>query len=309
MARKPRLHVEGGFYHVILRGNGDEKIFFSNQDRAHLFFLIQEGIERFEYRLHAYCLMSNHIHLVIQVGSLSLSKIVQNISFRYTRYINKRKNRGGHLFQGRYKAILIDADSYMVELVRYIHNNPVRAGLVEKAVEYKWSSHQVYLGLQELPLLTTDWLLGQFAKTVPQARKKFAEFVDRGSEEGHRNDLYQGEQDSRVLGDDRFVEKVQEVKPIIRSPGLAAIVKYVCEPRDVTEKELCSLSRQRKFSEIRGIIGWLVTRLEAATLSEVAKRFNRDIATMSRAVRRIEQVRLKSAVLKKELERSLKELG
>jgi len=128
----------------MLRGNGGQNVFYSPADRIQLYLLLQEGIERFVHRIHAFCLMINHIHLVIQVGEVPLSKIIQNISFRYTRYINGRMKRIGHLFQGRYKAILIDADSYLLELVRYIHNNPLRVGLAQAPEQYQWSSHQAY---------------------------------------------------------------------------------------------------------------------------------------------------------------------
>jgi len=309
VARKPRLHIEGGFYHVILRGNGGEKIFFSRKDRSRLSLLIQEGIKRFRYRLHAYCFMTNHVHLVVQVGSVPLSKIMQNLSFRYTRYINKKKNRTGHLFQGRYKAILVDADNYMVELIRYIHNNPVRAGMVNRAVEYQWSSHQAYLGLYELSFLTTDWVLAQFGNTKPQARGKFADFVERGNKEKRREEYYKGEQDSRILGDDRFAEEVLMGKPQKKNLPLDAVVTYVCRQSQVTEEELSSPSRKRKNSEIRGIIGWLTTRLSAATLSEVGKRFNRDLATISRGANNIEKRIFESEQLKERLDKILKEIG
>ncbi len=294
MARKPRLHVEGGYYHVILRGNGGEKIFFSSQDRNRLCLLIQEGIERFKYRLHAYCLMTNHIHLIIQVGNLPLSKIVQNISFRYTKYINKKKKRIGHLFQGRYKAILIDADTYLLELVRYIHNNPVRGGMVKSALDYEWSSYQAYLKMQEIPFLTTDFVLGQFGKTSGLGRKRFKEYVERGKGEEHQTELYRGVHDSRVLGDESFVEKVILKKPILKKPSLQKIVYLVGDHFAVQEKELKRTGRQRKMSRLRGIIGWLAKQLEAASLTEVSTYFSRDLATMCRAVRRIEEQYSKS---------------
>ena len=123
MARKPRIHYPGAFYHVILRGNDGQDIFYTKIDRSRFCELLQEGIERYEHRIHGFCLMSNHLHLIVQAGDIPLSRILQNVSFRYTRYINKKKKRIGHLFQGRYKAILIDADSYLLELVRYIHLN------------------------------------------------------------------------------------------------------------------------------------------------------------------------------------------
>ncbi len=308
MARKPRLHVEGGFYHVILRGYGGEKIFFPNKDRNRLLLLIQEGIERFQYRLHAYCFMTNHIHLIIQVGALPLSKIVQNISFRYTKYINKEKNRIGHLFQGRYKAIMIDADCYMLELVGYIHNNPVRAGMVKNAVEYKWSSCQPYMGLQEIPFLTTDFVLGQFGKTLGESRKRFQEFVDKGRSEGARAELFRGVHDSRILGDEKFVEKMLLKKPIIKKPSLRKIVQQVSKDFGVKEVDLVNPGRQRRKAEIRGIIGWLARRLEAATLSEAALYFNRDLATMSRAVRRIEDGCSRSGDTQKHLDDLINQL-
>ncbi len=117
MARKPRLHVAGGLYHVMLRGNGGQAIFFADADRYHLYLLLQEGIERYGHRVHGFCCMSNHIHLAVQVADIPLAKIMQNLSFRYTRWINQRKKRVGHLFQGRYKAILVDAEGYLLQLV------------------------------------------------------------------------------------------------------------------------------------------------------------------------------------------------
>ncbi len=116
--------------------NGGQTIFFDDKDRTRFYFLVQEGIERFSHCIHAFCLMSNHIRLAVQVGDVSLSRILQNLSFRYTRWINWRRNRTGHLFQGRYKAVLVDADAYLQGLTRYIHLNPVRARMVKEPEDY-----------------------------------------------------------------------------------------------------------------------------------------------------------------------------
>ena len=147
MARKSRIHIPGGFYHVLLRGNSGQEIFFSKEERYRFYLLIQEGISRFNYRVHAFCLMSNHVHLAIQVSDVPLSKIMQNLSFRYTLWINKQQKRMGHLFQGRYKAIIVNHESYLIGLVRYIHLNPVRAGIVKRALDYPWSGHRTYIGV------------------------------------------------------------------------------------------------------------------------------------------------------------------
>lgn len=145
MARKPRLHFPDACYHIIVRGNGGQDIFFDDDNRNHFLSLVEDGVERFSHRVHCYCLMSNHVRLVIQVADIPLSCIMQNLSFRYTRYINLKTQRIGHLFQGRYKALLIETDSYLLELARYIHNNPVRAKKVQVASDYQWSSHSEYV--------------------------------------------------------------------------------------------------------------------------------------------------------------------
>jgi putative transposase len=136
MARKPRIHFPGAVYHVILRGNAGQAVFFDDADRYRFFLYLQYSVERFGCRIHSYCLMTNHIHLVLQTDEIPLSRIMQNISLRYTKWINYTQKRMGHLFQGRYKALLLDADRYLMELVRYIHLNPVRAGMVVVPDEY-----------------------------------------------------------------------------------------------------------------------------------------------------------------------------
>ncbi len=137
--------------------------FVSDADRCQFLLLLQEGIARFGHRIHAFCLMTNHVHLAIQVDTIPLSKIMQNLSFRYTRWFNRREQRIGHLFQGRYRAVLVERDSYLLELVRYIHLNPLRAGMVQDVVDYAWSGHRAYAGLDLLPWLTEDYMLIQLA--------------------------------------------------------------------------------------------------------------------------------------------------
>jgi putative transposase len=288
MARKPRLHIPGGFYHVMLRGNGGQQIFFSDDDKAYFENLIQKGVNRYEHRIHAYCWMNNHVHLAIQVGKVPLSKIMQNLSFRYTRWMNKREGRIGHLFQGRYKAIMIDADSYSLELVRYIHLNPVRAGLVSAPGDYPWSGHLAYLGKQTKTWLTVDFVLSQFTRHQGTARKRYGEFVMEGLGEGHRQEFHIGRGgDGRLLGDDRFIEEVlglQEQLPD-RKLNLEEIIDVVCKEYKVSRGEISSLSRSRRLSEIRTVTAYLLIESGKETLTEFAGYMNRDVATLSNAVR------------------------
>ncbi|PCI51137.1 MAG: transposase [Moraxellaceae bacterium] len=285
MARKPRLHLSGGLYHVMLRGNGGQDIFFDDEDRYHLYFLLQQGLDRYDHRIHAFCCMPNHIHLVIQVAEEPLSKIIQNLSFRYTRWINKKQSRSGHLFQGRYKAILVDADSYLLELIRYVHLNPVRAGLVKKPKDYIWSGHRAYLGKEILPWLETDWVLSQFAKRLKTCRERYETFVHNGIEEGYRQEFHKGGNDGRVLADDRFLEKVLgKTEPPLLKVTLEDIVDYVSKEFEISEEVLRGSSRNRVVSEARALIGWLGHQLGASSITQVANYFQRDPSTFSRHI-------------------------
>ncbi len=303
MARKPRIHVVGGLYHVMLRGNGGEAIFFNDDDRYHFYLLVQEGIERFGHHIHGFCCMTNHVHLAIQMGDIPLSKIMQNLSFRYTRWINQREKRVGHLFQGRYKAILVDGDSYLLELVRYLHLNPVRAGMVSDPIEYPWSGHRAYLGEMQQPWLTTDWVLSQFSRQRAAARRRYAKFIQEGMGEGYREEFHRGGEDSRVLGEERFIHRMLKTESKLgKPPSVKKVVGEVCRKYGITERDLASPSRQRRLAQARGVTAWLVVQNKSGTLTELAKRFNRDLSALSLAARKIESKRKESKSFNRALE-------
>ncbi len=289
MARKSRIHYPGAVYHVILRGNGGQDIFYSKADRYRLYLLLQEGIERYGHRIHAFCLMTNHLHFAIQVGDIPLSKIIQNISFRYTRYINRRKNRMGHLFQGRYKALLIDADSYLLELVRYIHNNPLRAGIVKAPEGYDWSSHRSYLGKETISWLTTDWVLSQFAKHEKRAQHLFQEFCMRGAQEEHRKEFHRGTREGRILGDDRFCEEVinQTGREDKAFPTLKQLAKSICEIYRIDETTLIAPGKQQPGAEARAVAAYFIQDAGKPSLTDLGKYLRRDVSALSRAASRL----------------------
>lgn len=279
-----------------MRGNARQDIFFDEADRYRFYLLLQEGIERYGHRIHAFCLMTNHIHLAIQVGKVSLSRIMQNLTFRYTRWINWRQQRSGHLFQGRFKAVLVDADSYLLELTRYIHLNPVRAKMVQPPEEYPWSGHRAYLGLETIPWLTTDWVLSQFARKSEKARLEYRKFVDEGKGEGHLQEYHSGSaNDSRVLGDDAFIDKVlahAEARPRQRII-LDDIIRSVCRKYEIEENDLKAPGKYRKNSEARGMVAWLILETGEAKLSELSSYTGRDVSTLSSAAKAV-QLRAKS---------------
>lgn len=304
MARKPRLHVPGGLYHVMLRGNAGQNIFFDDEDRYHLYLLLQHGVERYGHRIHGFCCMTNHIHLAIQVAEEPLSGIMQNLSFRYTRWINKKQSRTGHLFQGRYKSILVDADNYLLELVRYLHLNPLRAGMVNNPRDYVWSGHRAYLGMETLPWLETEWVLSQFAKRLNTCRQRYEAFVLEGLDEGHRPEFHDGGEDRRVLADDQFLEQVLG-KRVESWPevSLEEIIATVIADYGISEQALRGPSRNRVVSEARAVIGWLSRRLGAGSIKDVATNFQRESSTFSRHIGKIDSTVNHSEQLQERLDR------
>ncbi len=292
MGRKPRVHYPGALYHVILRGNDRQGIFFDDKDRIRFYFLIQEGIERFGHRIHAFCLMTTHVHLAIQVGEVSLSRILQNLSFRYTRWVNWRHNRSGHLFQGRYKAVLVDVDAYLLELARYVHLNPVRAGMVTEPEDYPWSGHRAYLGLEAIPWLTTEWVLGELSVRLSAARRAYRGFVSEGKGEGRRAEYHKGSDgDSRILGDDAFIDRVLGQKQAMGARprvSLDEVMQQVCKHYSIQQQDFGLSGRDRRISEARGVVAWLILESGVCTLAELGRVTDRDITTLSSAVKRLQ---------------------
>lgn len=311
MARKPRIHFPGGVYHVMLRGNGGQRIFFTDADYVYLYRLLGEGVGRYGYRIHGFCCMSNHIHLALQVGEIPLSRGMQNLAFRYTRWINGRQKKIGHLFQGRYKAILVDRDAYLVELVRYIHLNPVRAGLVKDPAAYRWSSHRAYLEREAHSWMTVDWVLGQFGRRVGEARRGYLRFVQEGLGEGHRDEFHRGVEDPRVLGDDDFIDRIDSKNRLSRAavPSIETVIRAVGREYGVGEAELKRETQGRRVSEARAVLGWLVMVLGSGTLTEIGRRLNRDVGTMSSAVSRLVDRSGREPALNRRMERLRSSLG
>jgi len=227
MPRKPRIHYPGALYHVMLRGNAGDPVFFDESDRCRFYLLLQEGAVRFGFRAHAFCCMTNHIHLALQVGDIPLPRIMQNLSLRYTAWLNRRRRRSGHVFLGRYKALLVDADSYLLELVRYIHLNPVRANVVEFPENYPYRAYQ---GEEVLPWLTTDLSLSLFSGDRVKARHAYAGFVNDGLGGGRVTEFHSGTCEGRIQGDDGFVDEilVKVNERDHRSPAIPAVIEAVC---------------------------------------------------------------------------------
>ena len=279
-------------------------IFFDDKDRYRFYLFMQEGIERFCHRVFAFCLMTNHIHLALQVGEVSLSRIMQNLTFRYTRWVNWRLKRSGHLFQGRYKSVLVDEDSYLLELGAYIHLNPVRASMVEAPESYPWSSHKAYLGKELIPWLDTEYILSRFSTTLSRARRQFVEFVAERSKDGHQDEFYgKGSMDNRVMGEDRFVENVLEKTESIpvRKPGIEEVLQEIKKLYDLQEEDIVASGQKRLQSEARSMAAWAVQELTDEPLTKLAVRLGRDPSSLSAAIRRLELRRKNEAAFEEKV--------
>ena len=206
MARKPRIEFEGGFYHVITRGNQKQKIFREEQDFLKYLNFLGDYRVRYGFSLYAYVLMQNHVHLLMEMREIPLSKILQGINQRYTMYFNRRYRTVGHLLQGRYKAILCDKDEYLLTLVRYLHYNPVRAKVARLPEDYRWSSHRQYTNPTRDGIVDTTLVLQIFAEDLARARGLYRKYM--GEEATVFNeDLYKTV-DQRILGGEEFVDRV-----------------------------------------------------------------------------------------------------
>lgn len=181
MARLPRISAQQYFYHVFSRGNNRETVFFESSDYERFLQNLDRYRPEFGFRLYAYCLMPNHFHLLLRPGKVELSKVMQTLMTAYSMYVNKKHDRVGHVFQGRFKSIIVEKDIYLLELMRYIHLNPVRAGLVGRVEEYPWSSYLKYMSAGEgEPKIETTEILEMFSKNSINQKQLFKEFVEAG---------------------------------------------------------------------------------------------------------------------------------
>ena len=296
MARKPRVEFEGAFYHVIVRGNQRQKIFRDDRDRLHYLKRVEHYRERYQFRIYAYVLMSNHVHLLLETTKTPLSKILQGIQFTYAQYYNRRYQIVGHLFQGRYKAILCDRDAYLLELVRYIHLNPARMKKPEKLVSYRWSSHHAYTGNPGPVAVDTALVLEQFGSTAGQARKAYRKFIEDGQTLGHEERYYQAV-DQRFLGDEKFTQTIMErvpqaeVRPGGRKVRFERLLSAVAEVHGGEAKDLVSSGRRRAWVKPRAQLAYLARDWSGMKGIEIARHLNRDASMVSRLCTSYEAVR------------------
>ena len=278
MARPLRIEYPGAVYHVTSRGNARKKVFRDDQDREIFLDTLASVVKRYNWLCHAYCLMDNHYHLMIETIDANLSQGMRQLNGVYTQRYNKRHGKTGHIFQGRFKAILAQKDSHLLELGRYVVLNPVRARIIEDPKDWKWSSYPATAGLTKAPdYVTVDWLLQQFGNNRMTAQGRYKEFVYEGIKK--KASPWKELQGQILLGDKEFIEEFrdilsgkEQIKEIPRSQ------RYIGRPtlQALFEKVKNKEARNRQIRTAHIKFGY--------TLKEIADHLHIHYTTVSRAI-------------------------
>ncbi len=287
MARKPRLFAPGVLYHVIVRGNQRQKTFLRRADYQTYVDKLAEYQRRYDVTVYAYCLMPNHVHLLLECGKTPLAKFMQGLQQSYTQCFNRKYRKVGHLFQGRYKAILCQKDAYLLELVRYIHLNPVRSGLVRSPDAYLYSGDGAYRRGKSTAIVDPGVVLRMLGGS-----RGYGRFVREGLREGHRDEYYEV-REQRFLGEERFGEELKreyaEAEAPRRKPEVGVIAGRLARGLKVSPEELRAPNRGRAVSQRRTMVAYVLVRRAGYKVEEVAQYLGRDATTISSLLSRYEK--------------------
>ncbi len=304
MARRPRIFGEGLVYHVIARGNHRQPTFLHAEDYQGYLERLARYRRQFAVVLYAYCLMPNHVHLLLQTGEPPLARFMQGVQQTYTQYFNRVHGKVGHLFQGRYKAIVCEKDTYLIALIRYIHANPVRAGLVRRLQEYPYSGHGIYLSGRPTDVLDPRPGLRLFGGAAAYQR-----FCQEGLGEGHRDEYYQI-LDQRFLGPEEFGARLgSQERPLSRPKGrrtLNQTLKTIAAHLNVSPGVLKGPDRGWRIAKLRTLTAYTLVRRAGFPITEVAVVLGRDITTVSASLSRFSRASETVPGVRRELQRLAK---
>jgi len=284
MARPLRIEYPGAIYHITSRGNARQPIFRDDKDREVLLEILGVVVVRYNWLCHAYCLMNNHYHLLIETPEGNLSQGMRQLNGIYTQRFNRKHTMVGHVFQGRFKAVLVDKENYLLELCRYVVLNPVRAGIVKFPGKYKWSSYRATAGTGESPsFLTTDWILSRFGHRRSQAENGYRSFVHDGVKKSSPWENLRGQV---LLGDDKFVlglepylKQVHRIREIpreqrfVKRPSLEELFKGAAVGKSKHKRNRLIRNAHLMYGYTLGDIG-RVLGLHYSTISKVVKKDN-----------------------------------
>lgn len=306
MARPYRLQAENCLYHITSRGDDRKKIFLSEQDFQKFLEYLKTAKDKFKFHLYAYCLMSNHYHLLFETTQANISRIMQYLNTSYTVYYNVKREKCGHLFQGRYKSIIVEADSYLLELTRYIHLNPVRAKMVDSPEKYKWSSYYEHVKTCKKGIIDKAEI-NRYFKLSANAYKKFV-LEGIGKTFTLFSNIYAG----FILGKEKFIkDKLNVLKNQVESKDFAYRKLLYAKPcdqiiqkvADYYKKEPEILYKARKKPLLaKKIAVYLLKKLTALTNREIGDKFSIGYSGVSWIVKDVEELAVKDSRIKRDIE-------
>ena len=293
MARPIRIEYPGAVYHVICRGNNRQGIYRDDEDRRRYLEKLSYYCQDKKVDLLAYCLMSNHVHLLLETPQGNLSKMMQAFQTSYTVYFNKRHGRTGHVFEQRYKAMLVEKDNYLLQVSRYIHLNAMSAKLAERAQDYRWCSYGSYLKGRGIPGLKTETVLGQLNGSKTRQLQQYREYVEGRQKERLKNPAPEVRRQIYV-GDEEFIEATQKrgkaLPTMERRYSLQRIIKSVSAVTGIGETEMRQLQRGEAIKASREMLCYVARHHGQVRMSELAKLLQvKESSTPSHAVRRAEE--------------------
>jgi len=283
MARPLRIEFEHGLYHITTRGNAGAEIYIEDSDRERFLVIFGNTVKRFRWICHAYCLMGNHYHLLIETPEPNLSRGMQYLNGVYTQWFNRQHGRYGHLFQGRFKSIVVEKEGYLLELARYIVLNPSRCGFVRSARDWRWSSYRATAGQIDAPeFLNTDWLLAQFGDTREAATSAYRAFV----KQGRGIDVWEDAVSGVLMGSDAFI---QTMRPLLTD--VLENTEYKRDERLAARPTLHDLFHDVADKPTRNERIYEAVRLHGYRLKAVGEHLGLSYSTISVIAKRIEESR------------------
>lgn len=308
MARPYRLQGEGYLYHITSRGDDRKRLYLSKYDYEKFLEYLLKAKEKYNFYVYAYCLMSNHYHLLIETKKPNLSRIMQYINTSYSVYYNRKRKRSGHVFQGRYKSIIVEGDSYFLELTRYIHLNPVRAGMSETPEGYKWSSYNEYITNKRKNIIDREEIF-KYYKIKPS---KYREFVLDGIDE--KTDIFDKVYAGFILGKVKFIkdtikdlkhqveggEEFSYSKKISNNIDIDDIVKETAKRYKKSPEELYKAKKKPLLARKAAI--YLSKRLTGLTNKEIGEAFKITYSAVSKSARDIERIIKEKRKIRRDIE-------
>ncbi len=293
MPRKKRNFRLNHLHHVMLRGINGQNIFLRNSDYVRFCLLLQEACEKHSLVVHAFCFMTNHVHLVLEPLKDSFQAGVHSFAFRYAQYFNRIHKRKGYLFQGRFKSILVEDGAYHRRLVRYIHLNPVEANVVQRPENFRWSSYRGYLEQDHYVWLKTDRILSKFGESRQKAIEQFIEHTYQKMEANFDLEVISKAFRKGAFGSEEFVEEMNILKSEHREDhldwSLTDLIITVCNHFNVTIEDLKSQDKRSFVVDARSILALMTRKLKKWPLEELAVHLNKNSGTLSKLASRAEK--------------------